>query len=362
MNRFCSGERASARLRSLYEAYGYTPYKMNKFEEYDLYVRNKDFLISDHIITFTDTDGKLLAMKPDVTLSIVKNGSDEKGELMKVYYNEKVYRVPRDGDSFREITQMGLECVGDLDSYSLYEVLSLAAESLSALSPDFVLDISHMGVLSELLSRFSVAEEDRARVLTCLSEKNMHDLRELPNAELLQKLVSVSGSSSKVAPALTELYGGALSPAAEALLSTLRALEEDGYLGRIRIDFSVLNDMSYYSGIVFKGFLSGIPVSILSGGQYDNLMKKLGRNAGALGFAVDLDILAGYAEDDSAYDVETLLLYDEKTPISEIRRAVNFFSDGGKSVLARRTLPKHLRYKKLVKLDEKGAFTVESDA
>ena len=56
-------EKAVYRLRSLYRSYGYTPYKMSKFEEYDLYVRNKDFLVSDRVITFTDTGGKLLALK-----------------------------------------------------------------------------------------------------------------------------------------------------------------------------------------------------------------------------------------------------------------------------------------------------------
>ena len=68
-----SEERAIFNLRSLYRKYGYAPFKMSKFEEYDLYVRNKDFLVSDRVITFNDTNGKLMALKPDVTLSIVKN-------------------------------------------------------------------------------------------------------------------------------------------------------------------------------------------------------------------------------------------------------------------------------------------------
>ena len=71
-------EKAIITLRSLYRKYGYMPYKMNKFEEYELYMRNKEFLVSDRIITFNDTNGKLLALKPDVTLSIIKNGEDIK--------------------------------------------------------------------------------------------------------------------------------------------------------------------------------------------------------------------------------------------------------------------------------------------
>jgi ATP phosphoribosyltransferase regulatory subunit len=98
-------EKAIFALRALYKGYGYLPYKMSKFEEYDLYVRNKDFLVSDSVITFNDTNGKLLALKPDVTLSIIKNTTDEAGCKEKVYYNENVYRVNKGAHGFKEIMQ-----------------------------------------------------------------------------------------------------------------------------------------------------------------------------------------------------------------------------------------------------------------
>ncbi|HAZ19925.1 MAG TPA: hypothetical protein DCY75_07105, partial [Clostridiales bacterium] len=88
-------EQAVFVLRALYRQYGYSQYKMSKFEEYDLYVRNKDFLVSDRVITFTDTNGKLMALKPDVTLSIIKNFHDSIGSVQKLYYNENVYRIPK---------------------------------------------------------------------------------------------------------------------------------------------------------------------------------------------------------------------------------------------------------------------------
>ena len=66
-------ERAVFSLRELYGSYGYIRHKVSKFEEYDLYARNKSFLVSENILTFTDTDGRLMALKPDITLSIIKN-------------------------------------------------------------------------------------------------------------------------------------------------------------------------------------------------------------------------------------------------------------------------------------------------
>ena len=118
-------EKAIFSLRSLYKKYGYMPFKMSKFEEYDLYVRNKDFLVSDRIITFNDTNGKLLALKPDVTLSVIKSGVDAPGCKQKVYYNENIYRVSGSTHQYTEIMQVGLECIGDIDLYDVFEAVHL---------------------------------------------------------------------------------------------------------------------------------------------------------------------------------------------------------------------------------------------
>ena len=144
-------ERIVFGLRALYSKYGYRPYRMSKFEEYDLYAGNRSFLPSGGVITFTDTNGRLMALKPDVTLSIAKNlggGPDSTPE--KLYYDESVYRAPDSGLGFQEITQAGLEYLGPVDGYVMGEVAMLAARSLGEISPDWVLDLSHMGYLCAL--------------------------------------------------------------------------------------------------------------------------------------------------------------------------------------------------------------------
>lgn len=146
-----SDEKVSLTLRSLYAKNGYTRFKMSKFEEYDLYSRNKDFLVSDGVITFTDTNGKLLALKPDVTLSIVKNSKDIKGQIQKVYYNENVYRISETSRTYKELMQTGLECIGDLDDKNIAEVLRLACESLNVISENWSLNLSNAALLSEIL-------------------------------------------------------------------------------------------------------------------------------------------------------------------------------------------------------------------
>lgn len=356
-------------LRSLYGKYGYRKYRMSKFEEYDLYVRNKDFLVSDHIITFTDTNGRLMALKPDVTLSIIKNGKDMPGYTEKVYYNENVYRVSKGTDSFREIMQTGLECMGEIDTYQLYEVLMLAAESLKIISGEAVLDISHLGILREILEDCGVTGEARQEALRCIGEKNLHELEGVceeagitpENTARLKKLTMLYGAPKEVLPELSSLMGRET----EELLKLRQIAEmlESGPCGdMIRIDFSVVNDMRYYSGIVFRGFVQGVPAGILSGGQYDRLMQKLGRKAGAVGFAVYLDLLERLFPSEQRYDVDTVLLYDEGTELETLCAAVKALEEGGVSVSAQRRTPEKLKYRRLLKLTEKGAEELENHA
>ena len=208
-------EQAVFALRALYEQYGYAPYKMSKFEEYDLYVRNKDFLISDGIITFTDTDGKLMALKPDVTLSIIKNSKDRPGCVRKVYYNENVYRVSEDAHCFKEILQTGLECMGDIDEATLYEVLLLAAASLSEVGQRAVLDIAHRGVIEDLLTPLALSEEALTALYRCIREKNAHELSDVctaygvptDTADTLRQVVGIYGNPADALPRLTALLG-----------------------------------------------------------------------------------------------------------------------------------------------------------
>jgi ATP phosphoribosyltransferase regulatory subunit len=359
-------EKAVFELRSLYRRYGFLPYKMSKFEEYDLYVRNKDFLVSDHIITFTDTDGKLMALKPDVTLSIIKNGKDAEGFVQKLCYNENVYRVTKGAQSFKEIMQVGLECIGDIDEYNIYEVIMLAAEILSKISDEYVLDISHLGILDAVMDNINIPQDIKPALLKCIGEKNIHELtsillQEGIDPEPIKKLVALYGEPSKVLCELKKL-DYISSDAVCELERIVSLLENAGYGKNIRIDFSVVNDLNYYNGFVFKGFIKNVATGVLSGGQYDKLMKKLGRSSGAVGFAVYLDMLERLNDSESEYDVDALLIYGDEAELSALANAVKLLSDNGKSVMVQKNIPSGIRYKQLLMLKERGVEIVENNA
>ena len=356
-----SSEVAELSLRSLYSRHGYLPFKMSKFEEYDLYVRNKDFLISDNVITFNDTDGRLLAMKPDVTLSIIKNTTVEPGCKQKVYYNENVYRVSPKLHRFNEIMQTGLECVGDVDILDTFEVVSLAAESLALISDDFVLDVSHLGILSAILAAASDSVQFEREVIRLLAEKNKHEIRALcvannvdeKYAELLVGFVDLYGDMGDVLARLAPICEDA--GAMDAYLELERLcllLSATPNAEHIKLDFSVVNDMSYYNGIVFTGFLKGIPDGVLAGGEYGKLVRKMGKAADAVGFAVYLDMLEELSPPSREYDVDALVLYSDKTPVDDVMELKEKLISEGKSVTLQKAIPAKLRYKEIIKMDE----------
>ena len=341
-------ERAVFALRGLYQRYGYAPYKMSQFEEYDLYVRNKDFLISDKIITFSGEGGKLMALKPDVTLSIVKNAPEASGVVQKVYYSENVYR------DYREIMQAGLECVGDLTEYDIAEAVLLAVKSLDILGGRYVLDISHMGLLAAVLERCGFDKIKQKQAMACLRQKNTHDLRQLCGEnraawETLQAFSACRGGADALEDLTPYLNGEAEQAAVQELKALLGILADSGYEDRVRLDFSVGSALGYYSGVVFRGYLEGIPESILSGGQYDKLPRKMGRKSRAIGFAVYADLLQERNREDNSFDVDTLILHDGTVSLTELTKAAEAAAKDG-SVLVATAAPKGRSWKNLVEI------------
>ena len=291
-------ERASFALRALYEAAGCRKYHMGRFEEYGLYQENRSFLSSEQVITFTDLDGRLLALKPDVTLSIAKTAQPAEGETLKYYYHENVYRPSAESHTFKEISQMGLEVLGKVDGRQVQQTVLLAAKSLEQLGAAWVLEVSHMGYLFGLFDALEVPANARPALLKLLREKNAHELRAAAKtaglsedaADTLTQLLDLCGSYEET---LARAEGFCKNERMRAAAAELRALAAPlkAAGGSIRLDLTLAGEMEYYNGLVFQGYLQGLPRPLLKGGRYDLLMQKFTPGADAVGFAVYLDEL-----------------------------------------------------------------------
>ena len=147
----------------------------------------------------------------------------------------------------------------------------------------------------------------------------------------MEKLATVSGNIKTIGDVVD---GFAVNDVAKSAVTSLKSLlgevERQG-IENVNVDFSVSSNMKYYNGIVFCGFVDGIPTSVISGGQYDNLMKRMGKSSKAIGFAVQLDLLERFGQNKKKYDFDVLVITGDAN-LCEINDTVRKIKEQGKSV------------------------------
>lgn len=335
-------ELAALRLRRLYESRGFRQVRPGKFDEYQLYLENKNFLQSEQIISFMDMDGKLLALKPDVTLSVVKNiPADPLPTFEKLYYMDEVYRVSTESREYKEYSQIGVELVGPNDSFASIEVVDLALRSLEAISASYVLDISHLGFVSGLLSGLGLSAAAERELLSAIHAKSSHEMdaileeagTDVAGRERVQTLVNLHGNIQTALPkAKTLIVNEEMQAAYDELQSVADAMCSNGFSGKLNLDFSVVSNLDYYNGMIFHGYVEGLAHSVLGGGRYDNLLHKMGKASGATGFAVSLDELKRVCRKTRTYDFDLVITYAPDSSWSALLREVQRLTEDGLSV------------------------------
>jgi len=361
-----NAERALLTLKCLYLGYGYGEYKLSKFEEYGVYADNLDFLTSQKLVSFTSPNGKLLALRPDVTISIVKNAHLMSKPLEKLFYNENVYRVSKDTNEIKEINQIGIEQLGAIDIYSKAEIVELALKSLNILSPDYMLELSHVGFIDAFFDSFGVMNKKlKAELSKLLYAKNTHDLERLKDkyqisqedCERFKTLVGISGRADRELKNLKELANEQKTKAAISEIESILSEISCG-ANRVQLDFSVKCAQNYYNGLVLSGYISGVPRAVLSGGQYDRLIEKFSKGAGAMGFAIYLGELENLIEGLKT-SPDALILYGDD--IKGLFFAADKLRESGARVLCAKTMPEGEKFEKVFKYENGSLTEVTND-
>lgn len=348
------------KIRSLFEAYGYQKYQMAKFEAYDLYSKHRNFLDSQNILTFTDARGKLLALKPDVTVGIVNNTNPN--QTRKLFYVENVFRIEKGSKEFKEINQIGVEYIGGDASYAEAEVVLLALKSLAVINDEFILTIGHIGFISAFFDYLKLNEADRKALIAVIKNKNPHETASKAaalgvSAENVERLLNILSVSGNFAEAISQAEQFAANKEMRSILKELKALSKvfDGadFGECVRLDFSVINDMDYYNGLLFQGYIPQLAKVLLSGGRYDNLMRRFDKPQQAVGFAIYTGELERAFHVEKKFDVDVALVYGD-APLYKVTKAVSKLIDDGYSVCAEKEVSAEVKAKKKVFLNEKG--------
>lgn len=282
-------------------------------EFFDSFSGQRDIIPEEDMIKFVDEQGRILVLRPDLTVPCARLAATKLKEQLplKLCYCQNVFRSKKDRYlDLKEITQAGCESIGDGSSAADAEMIVTAIEALIAAGlNEFTVELGQVKYFKGLMNETSLpfAEKDALRHL--VDKKDFLGL---------EKKVAALGIGGDLKSALTELpalyggieiltrlkdyrFGGKAREAIDNLSDVVERLQKADYGRYLAIDLGMVSALSYYTGIIFQGFVSGFGTPMLSGGRYDHLVEKFGPATPATGFSVNinflLDILAGNGEE-----------------------------------------------------------------
>ena len=287
-------------LLDCFARYGYNQIDTPVLEYGDLYSAGAGKVNMNKLFKLTDYDGSLLVLRPDMTMPISRIVSTKIPEgKYKFCYRGKMFRFSQ-GVGTREFSQVGIELMGASGICCDAEVVSLAIASLiEAGLEDFIIDIGHVGFFKGLLSSLRLSDEERKELAELVESKNSI------GEQLFAKKTGLTREQQESILKMPMLFGGdevfdeaekySVNDEMREAVKTLRKLDAilkaQGYDKYVSYDLSLVGEMSYYSGIVFKGMCEGVGSSILSGGRYDHLCDSFDRDIPSVGFAIGSDML-----------------------------------------------------------------------
>jgi len=270
-------------------------------EYLELYARGNQGA-RDRAIRFLDRDDVLLALRADFTPAVARIVAGRLPDLhppVRLWYSGPVFRkTGRHSAQYREFAQIGAELIGGAPAAADAEILDVALECLTKSGfSDASVHVNHAGIFRGLVNSLGLAPPQLAEIRSAIDRK---DMRALDGR--LEEL-GVHGSVRAQVRALSRCVGDerALEGAAGSLgneesraaIASLESLSGSlpRWKGRIVYDLTEIDEMEYYTGVMFT-FLSATHSAELGrGGRYDALMREFGADIPAVGFSFSMDTL-----------------------------------------------------------------------
>jgi len=297
---------ACAELAKLFECWGYDRIETPCLEYAQTLSRglHRD---DARLLRLIDRDGQVLAVRSEMTTPVARvvsrlaAGSCERGAegpLTRLFYMEKTYaRGDRDG-SIAEVTQCGIELIGDASADADAQVIAILLQAMDQLGVrDAAVVVGHIGFVNALLAQVGLGAADRLR--SALAAKDLVGFRAmLATADVsadrrsqLERLLTLSTTRDGELLEAVALMADCpdVRKSAEQLEALFAALRDHGYVGRVVLDLTLYLDHDYYTGPVFEGYGRGAGQPLCFGGRYDGLVGELGERRPATGGALNLE-------------------------------------------------------------------------
>jgi len=320
-----------------FSTYGYHEIYTPTFEAYDLYAHMNGTVNQHEMIKTIDNTGKVLVLRPDITIPITKliaNSNQQLHEDLRYFYIQNVFRQTSEHKEYREKTQAGVEYFGNSTPEADAEIIALAIHLMKDLQiGTFKIELGHAAFFEQTILHMQLNKDDLQSLQQAIQAKNITELE-----DILSRL-DISTDIKEVVTSLPFLYGDPehvierakrlrLNQPQRETLDNIRQiydiLKAYGVAQHIVVDLSLINHMDYYSDMIFQGFIDKVGKPILMGGRYNTLAKQFKADIPAIGFAFDLDLLLDGVNETIAAKSETLdaiILFDKKQEMKALTLA-----------------------------------------
>lgn len=303
---------AEARLRrmvedvamSVFESWNYEEVITPSVDYYDLFEQGMGQREAQRGFRFTDNDGRLLALRPDVTSSVARMAAtllSERPRPLRFCYAAPVFRQQTQSHAEwrRENTQLGCELIGTGGKPADLEVLRLAAEILSRLNLEsrYCITINNVEIFNGVAAQMSLDTPAREQLRRLIDTREADELqRFLTNygngeTRVFAQPTQLIGKRNVIEAARRSIANQRSTAALDSLDELWTEIESLGLEDSFEIDLGDVSSLDYYTGLSLKVFVHGAGSSVGRGGRYDGLTGSFGRAEPAVGFVLNLDAL-----------------------------------------------------------------------
>lgn len=301
----CRGKvEAINKLRKLYLSKGFMEIMSPTLEFYDVFCGDNTLIGQEKMYKLFDSMGRILVLRPDMTIPIARIAATKLKDMehpIRICYSGNIFRVNEiyNGKN-SEITQSGIEILGAGNQKADLEVIVTAIEALIAVGIEkFEIELGQAEFFRGLVEDTNLNSDEMDILKGFVENKNFNALGEFidcretamgkANADALKSLPELFGGMEILDKARNITNNRRALKAVDSITEICEKLKKIGFTKYISIDLGMIQHIHYYTGITFRGYVSGVGVNILSGGRYDNLTVQYGKTMPAVGFAVDID-------------------------------------------------------------------------
>ncbi|MGG7325208.1 ATP phosphoribosyltransferase regulatory subunit [Clostridium baratii] len=329
-------------LEKTFESFGYDEVITPTVEYYKTFSIDDEYMDEEKIYKFFESSGRILVLRPDMTLPIARVVSTKMKEVktpIRLRYTSNIFRVNRKfGGKKNEYTDLGVELIGVPELDGDIEALTMALEGFKKLNiSNFKLEIGNIKFFNEIFDKSKIKEDEKEKLAELIEEKSLIELEKFLNSleieeskkNFLKRLPWLFGDEDVLNNNIEFKDDKDVMSAILYLKKINKILKELGYEENITFDLGMVPGVNYYTGIIFKGYIEGARAPVLSGGRYDNLIKSFGRDLPAVGFSIDVDLILENINFNNEEKIKEYIIYYGKNKLVQAIKESRAIRDKG---------------------------------